>query len=103
MDNEKAQLKERYEQQIASLNSEHRAEIKNLNEKHESKIAEDNNEHKAEVRKLNSRVEILTKEKDLQKEQYESQIAELESTLGGLVSKRSLLTNALEEPNNYEL
>jgi hypothetical protein len=43
-------------------------------------MAEANNEHKAELRKLNSRVEILTKEKELQKEQYESQIAELDST-----------------------
>jgi hypothetical protein len=87
---EKEQLKERYEQQIAAINNEHKVEIRNLNEKFESQIAEANNEHKAEIRKLSSRVEILAKEKDLQKEKYESQIAELDSTIRGLESKKSV-------------
>ena len=72
--------------------NEHRVEIRNLNERYESQIAEANNEYKAELRKLNSRVEILAKEKELQKEKYESQIAELDSTIRGLESKRSDLT-----------
>jgi len=68
---------------------EHKVELRNLIEKFESQTAEANNEHKAEVRKLNSRVEILTKEKELQKEQYESQIAELDSTIRGIEFRKS--------------
>ena len=40
---------------------------------------------------------ILAKEKDLQKEKYESQIAELDSTIRGLESKKSGLTNEFEQ------
>ena len=80
---EKEQQKERFEQQIAAIHNDYKVEIRNLNEKHESQMTEANNEHKAQLRKLTSRVEILTKEKELQKEQYESQIAELDSTARG--------------------
>jgi hypothetical protein len=97
---EKEQLKERYEQKITTINDEHRVEIRNLNDKHESQIAETHNEYKAEIRRLNSRVEILTKEKDLQKEQYESQIADLDSTVRGFESKKSDSKNDLEQSSN---
>ena len=97
---EKEQLKEKYEQKIATINDENKVEIRNLNEKHESQIAETNNEYKAEVRKLNSRVEILTKEKELQKEKYESQIAELDSTIRGVESKKSDSTNEQKQSGN---
>jgi DNA repair exonuclease SbcCD ATPase subunit len=86
---EKEQQKERFEQQIAAIHNDYKVEIRNLTEKYESQMAEANNEHKAELRKLNSRVEILTKEKELQKEQYESQIAELDSTALGDKSSES--------------
>jgi hypothetical protein len=86
---EKEQLKDRYEQRITSIQNEHKVEIRNLTEKYETQINELHNEYKAEIRKLNSRVEILTKEKDLQKEQYESQIADLDSTIRGLGSRKS--------------
>ena len=86
---EKEQQKERFEQQIAAIHNDYKVEIRNLTEKYESQIAEANNEHKAELRKLTSRVEILTKEKELQKEQYESQIAELDSTARGSTSDES--------------
>ncbi|MFC1893268.1 hypothetical protein ACFLYR_04430, partial [Chloroflexota bacterium] len=86
---EKEQLKERNEQQIAAANNDHKVEIRNLSERYESQIADANNENKSEVRKLNSRVEILAKEKELQKEKYESQIAELDSIIRGLQSKKS--------------
>ena len=91
---EKEQQKERFEQQIASINNEHKVEIRNLNEKYESQIAKINNEFKSESRKLNSRVEILTKEKELQKEQYEAQIADLESTARGSESDKADNTQA---------
>jgi len=93
---EKEQLKERYESQIAANNNEHKVEIKDLSERYESQIADTNNEYKAEIRKLNSRVEILAKEKDLQKEKYESQIAELDTTIRGLESQKLGLINDLE-------
>jgi len=86
---EKEQLKERYEQRITTMQNEHKVEIRNLTEKYETQINELHNEYKAEIRKLGSRVEILTKEKDLQKEQYESQIADLDSTIRGLGSRKS--------------
>jgi hypothetical protein len=85
---EKAQLQERFEQKIATINGEHKLEMRNQNERFESQIAEANNEHRAEVRKLDSRVQILTKEKELQKEKYEAEMAELESTIRGLQSKK---------------
>ena len=94
---EKEQQKERFEQQIATINNDHKVEIRNLTEKHESQMTETNNEHKAELRKLNSRVEILTKEKELQKEQYESQIAELDSTARGSTFDES--ADDLEQPS----
>ena len=90
---EKEQLKEKYEQKIATINDENKVEIRNLNEKHESQIAETNNEYKAEIRRLNSRVEILTKEKELQKEQFESQIAELDSAIRRFEYKKLDSTN----------
>ena len=67
----------------------HKVEVRNLNEKYETQINELHNEYKAEIRKLSSRVEILAKEKDLQKEKYESQIADLDTTIRGLGSKKS--------------
>ncbi|UCD07998.1 MAG: hypothetical protein JSU79_06470 [Dehalococcoidales bacterium] len=93
---EKEQLKERFEQQIVSINNEHKVEIRNLTEKYETQINELHNEYKAEIRKLSSRVEILAKEKDLQKEQYESQIADLDSTIRGLGSRKSESQNGDE-------
>ena len=60
-------------------------------------MAEVNNEHKAEVRKLSSRVEILTKEKELQKEKYEAQIAELDSTIRDIKSRKSASTNEAKQ------
>ena len=90
---EKEQLKDRFEQQIASIQNEHKVEIRNLTEKYETQINELHNEYKAEIRKLSSRVEILAKEKDLQKEQYESQIADLDSTIRGIGSNKSESNN----------
>ena len=93
LNEEKEQIKEKYETQIAELRSEHKEEARNLKseidalnlekeqlkEKHEAQIAELRNDRKEEVRDFKSQIDALNLEKEQLKERHETQIAELRS------------------------
>ena len=111
LDNEKAQLKEKYEKEITDLKNGHKEEIDNLrsqisvlgkeNEKledrHESQIKELKDEHKEKVRDLRLQISTLSKEKEKLEQTYESKIAKLGSEIEGLKSEKINLTSNLDQ------
>ncbi|MFC1987041.1 hypothetical protein ACFLVH_00600 [Chloroflexota bacterium] len=72
-----------------------------LKEKYESQIAELKSDHKEEVKKLSSQIDRLSKQQEQLKERHATQIAELDSKINGLESDKAVLTGDLELLKKY--